>query len=365
MKKFLFFAGLFLASMGVQAQTWNIGTPVETDVTATLDNGTLTIRGTGAMRNWTSWRAPWYDIKDDIENLVIEEGVTTIGNFAFYECYGLTSSVIIPEGVTSIGEAAFGCCFYMPSVSIPNTVTTIGVVAFEACYNLTSVTIPAGVTKIDASAFWACYALSSITCSIINPLLIDSSVFNGVYANDCTLYVPFGSKTAYESAEVWKEFSIVELPPLTEITATTPTEDGVTIEWQSYTDVAGYKLLIYSNEMRTEPVSIIELDAAGERQNAKGIQRAPAAELFYTVEGLQSGTTYYYSLQSLGVGDVVLSNQSGSFTTDGTSSVVETWRSASLPKAYYSVTGIQLQEEPEKGVYIILYDNGKAEKRMR
>ncbi len=88
--------------------------------------------------------------------------VTTIGERAFSECYGLTS-VTIPNSVTSIGDKAFFNCGSLTSVTIPSSVTTISNSTFSGCIGLTSVTIPSSVTTIGNSAFDSCRSLTSVT----------------------------------------------------------------------------------------------------------------------------------------------------------------------------------------------------------
>ena len=88
--------------------------------------------------------------------------VTSIGEYAFYDCSSLTS-VTIPNSVTSIGDDAFWECSSLTSVTIGNSVTSIGAYAFYYCVNLTSVTIPNSVTSIGACAFKYCYSLTSVT----------------------------------------------------------------------------------------------------------------------------------------------------------------------------------------------------------
>ncbi len=95
-------------------------------------------------------------------DVTIPDGVTSIGEKAFYECSKLTS-VTIPNGVTSIGAEAFRDCYSLTSVTIPSGVTSIGERAFEWCKSLTSVTIPSSVTSIGASAFSDCTSLTSVT----------------------------------------------------------------------------------------------------------------------------------------------------------------------------------------------------------
>ena len=92
----------------------------------------------------------------------VEYSVTSIGNYAFQVCTGLTS-VTIPNSVTTIGEHAFTHCTGLVSVTIPNSVTTIGSGAFGGCSGLTSVTIPNSVTTIGSGAFAYCTGLTSVT----------------------------------------------------------------------------------------------------------------------------------------------------------------------------------------------------------
>ena len=102
------------------------------------------------------------DENTEITKLVIPDDVTSIGNYAFYNCSGLTS-VTIPNSVTSIGSSAFQNCSGLTSVSIPNSVSSIGNFVFRGCSGLTSVSIPNSVTSIGSYAFSSCSGLTSIT----------------------------------------------------------------------------------------------------------------------------------------------------------------------------------------------------------
>ena len=127
------------------------------------EDGTLNISGTGAMKNYTDYssrQSPVFD-NDIIKNVVIEDGVTSIGNSAFESCGGLTS-VTIPDSVTSIGNFAFSGCEGLTNITIPNSVTCIGMKVFGGCSGLTSITIPNSVTSIDEGAFEFCSSLTSI-----------------------------------------------------------------------------------------------------------------------------------------------------------------------------------------------------------
>ena len=143
---------------------------------------------------------PNYDSRDNC-NAIIESETNTL-------FFGVSGSSI-PNGVTSIGKGAFKGCSGLESVTIPNSVTSIGDGAFENCTGLYSVTIPNSVTFIDDWAFYECSSLKSVTVDIREPLTITADAFSGCY--NAKLYVPKGSKEAYEAADYWKEFKeIVE-----------------------------------------------------------------------------------------------------------------------------------------------------------
>ncbi len=194
------------------------------NLTWTLDliTGVLTISGSGDMYSYTyPDNAPWYSNVDSIKTVVINEGVTSIGdeafrgcsnltsinipdgitwigNWAFYECYSLigvyitdisswcgidfddpysnplysgadlylnnslVTDLIIPDSVTSIGDYAFYYCSSLTSIVILDSVTSIGYFAFSGCSSLTSITIPDSVTDIYDRAFDGCSSLTSV-----------------------------------------------------------------------------------------------------------------------------------------------------------------------------------------------------------
>lgn len=132
-------------------------------------DGVLTISGEGTMKNYSSGGAPWYVYRNDILQVVIEDGVTSIGKNAFYSdiytynsSYNSLTSVEIPDSVTSIGTYAFGHCTELCSVNIGNGVISINSHAFYDCDSLISITIPEGVTSIGDYAFTDCDSLSTV-----------------------------------------------------------------------------------------------------------------------------------------------------------------------------------------------------------
>lgn len=146
------------------------------DCTWTLDeNGLLTISGNGAMGNYTYLSSsPW---GTNIKSVIIENGVTSIGNYAFRSCDALTN-ITIPNSVTNIGHNAFWGCKRLTNITIPDSVTNIGGYAFDKCKRLTSITIPNSVTTIGNLAFTDCKRLTSVTIGNSVTTINEMAFFN-------------------------------------------------------------------------------------------------------------------------------------------------------------------------------------------
>ena len=127
-------------------------------------DGTLKISGTGEMA-----ASAFSLFSKSIIKVEIEEGVTNVGDNAFFACRDLIS-VDLPDSVTSVGNSAFYNCNSLENINIPKSVTNIGERAFEYCWNLNNITIPEGVTNIENMTFASCWALTNITLpeSLIN-----------------------------------------------------------------------------------------------------------------------------------------------------------------------------------------------------
>ena len=221
-KLFTFFLAIAASIGSLFAESGTCGD----NLTWNLTDGVLTISGTGKMTDFSyPDYGPWYSSRSSIKTVNIGDGVTSIGDDAFYNCSALTSvtignsvtsignyafyecrsltSVTIPNSVTSIGDGAFYNCSSLTSVTIPNSVTTIGEYAFSSCSGLTSITIPNSVTSIGDGAFYNCSSLTSVTipnsvttigeyafssCSGLTSITIPNSVTSiGRYAfNNCS-----------------------------------------------------------------------------------------------------------------------------------------------------------------------------------
>ncbi|MBR2417953.1 MAG: leucine-rich repeat protein [Clostridia bacterium] len=173
MKKKLSKISVLLVLMLTLAVCFAFGASAETDVyecgangdnvIGTWDSETkeLIISGEGAMSDENQPFAHWVDSYYYIKSIVIEEGITSIGDRAFSGLL-LLETISIPETVTSIGNSAFSYCG-MEEIIIPNKVTSIGENAFDGCKNLKSIVIPDGITTIYSDTFMDCTALETVT----------------------------------------------------------------------------------------------------------------------------------------------------------------------------------------------------------
>ena len=264
--------------MEKNVQTWECGKENASDVIAKLEGTTLTIMGNGEMEDYdynnrnpnNDRKSPWDG--QSIVHVVIQQGVKSIGTYAFAYCYGLTSlnisdsvvhignnafydctgleSITIPCGVISIGYGAFWKCCGLTCITIPGNVTSIGncaffycdriefisilegVVsignqAFQGCTRLKSITIPESVTSIGYYAFQGCTGLKSIT--IPSGAIIGGATFNGCtelteiknlnpvpqkinnppFELTVSLYVPASRVDVYKRATWWKELKSI------------------------------------------------------------------------------------------------------------------------------------------------------------
>ena len=177
------------------------------NVNYTLDeNGVLTISGNGPMWDFevdvqtNICNTPWIDKCRTITSIVILNGLTTIGEFAFFDCIQLIN-VTIPDSMIKIGKWAFSHCANLKSVTIPSSVTEIERYAFSYCTALRRVTISEGVTEIEEGAFMHCLTLKSVN-------IPDSVNIIGSYAFcDCinlkSVSVPANAEINYTAFADW------------------------------------------------------------------------------------------------------------------------------------------------------------------
>ena len=141
------------------------GTNATWTLTGTGYNLTLTISGSGAMKNYGEGTSPWFSCSDygsKIKTIIIENGITTIGAYAFYGCD--VNNVTISDSVTKIYNGAFSTCNSLTTITIPDSVTYLGTrVFFDSA--LVNITIPGSVKNLSNELFLSCYYMTSVTIS--------------------------------------------------------------------------------------------------------------------------------------------------------------------------------------------------------
>ena len=145
----------------------------------TLQDSTLTITGSGAMYDYSSSApVPWTEFRSSIKSLILPEGLTSIGNYAFASCDALIAA------------------------AIPSSVKSIGNYAFHGCTSLSQLLIPNGVETIGDYAFYGCFALTTVYAQSLIPPTLGSAAFNSKPA----CYVPTSTLTTYQSSS-WSNFA--------------------------------------------------------------------------------------------------------------------------------------------------------------
>ena len=142
-----------------------------------LEDGVLTISGNGPMDDLSFFeKTQWRIYDEEIIEVIIEEGVTSVGNVAFLGCKNL-QSVTLPRGISVIGEYAFQSCTSITAIHLPESTTTLMSGAFSMCTGLKTVSLPEGISTMEEAVFEGCSALESVSikCAIeqIPPLTFD------------------------------------------------------------------------------------------------------------------------------------------------------------------------------------------------
>ena len=132
------------------------------DAQWSLEDGVLYISGSGRMDSYGRASAvPWAQVRDQIELVYFDEGITNVGQYAFYGC-GNLKDVLLPDLLDDIGQYSFSLCGHLTSVLIPDGAKTIKGHAFASCDELAEIIIPESVTRIEEYVFFSCTALKSV-----------------------------------------------------------------------------------------------------------------------------------------------------------------------------------------------------------
>ena len=217
-------------------------------------DGELVIEGVGEMCNTT----PWAEYKENITSVTIKDGVTTIGDYAFYGCSSLTAitlpkdmtsigtdafygcssltAIILPKGITSIENRTFSQCSSLTFIEIPEGVTEIKFDAFLNCCKLAAIVLPKSLKKIYFTAFGTCRELTNVYCKAESVPNADDSAFYGALNQNSTLHVPGSALESYRTTSPWCTFSKFET------LETTVVVEGITLSQSSATLTEGESL---------------------------------------------------------------------------------------------------------------------------
>ncbi len=281
-----------------------------------------------------------------------------------------TEKVAVAEGTTASvmtnTTVVIPASILVNGTSVP--VTEIGTQVFMAFRDVVSVTIPASVTKVSGGSFSQCGKLASITyLGTTDPITVTPT--KDFRNSNRVLYVPNATSGFDTNKDFWGTPTIVyggQTPVVEERTETT-----ATVTWNLIPDAVSYYLYLYSDASKTTELAVYEFDAQGDyvdqlRARSAGADVVPT----FNLQGLDLATEYYVEVEAVNDEEEVILAQALVIPTledfGGTTNInkIEI-TTIPVPVAYYSIMGVKLNAAPEKGIYIILYDNGKTKKFIK
>jgi len=276
-------------------------------------DGTLSIYGKGAMYNYTASTAPWLLFRDSIINLVFSDGVTTIGNYAFY---GFENEEF-------------------DEVNLPNNIKTIGQYAFAGCKWIYQLTMGTELREIYDYAFANTMSLLHITCYRVRPALLADTVFSNL---DAYIIVPCEGAKDYKIAPGWKKFNqenvtCIGADTIKEVVKGSvkvePADNTATITWPKDEEASTYDIVIKKDGV---VFCTLTFDGKGQLTGiafapSRGAQALCAQDVQsgyrFTVTSLNPATTYGFDITSKDKNEQTISAYDGEFTTTGSNVVTD------------------------------------------
>lgn len=175
------------------------------NITWVLDDTTLTVSGTGAIPDYFDRTAPWQEYSNDIYSLVVEDGITRIGEYAFYSMY--ITEVSLPDTLEEIGVSAFEGCLFV-EIMLPDSLMIIDYKAFYSCSLTGEVTIPSSVRSLATDAFGYCWWITGFSVSPENEYF--SSENGVIYKKDKSVLFVYPCGKEDESFEVPESVTFID-----------------------------------------------------------------------------------------------------------------------------------------------------------
>lgn len=247
-------------------------------------SGKLTVSGKGKMTNYSNFtNVPWYDIKQYITDIVIDESVESIGDYAFYYCT-YVDNIKIGKKVNRIGKFAFSYCTNLEKIVIPSSVKTMDSITFAHCSYLRNVVINSGLKSIPSTCFLECENLKTITIPK-SVEKIDPGAFSDCYSLNTVFYT--GSRMAWNKIKISKVnneklvsakkkyITSSKVPTITKINALSK---GVKLKWKKVSGVSGYQIS-YSTSSKFKNARIITI--SGNKTFSKSVKKLKGKKKYY------------------------------------------------------------------------------------
>lgn len=205
-RKIVIFASVILALTTLLALSVSAEDMLEEGVcgesitwTLNLNTGELILTGSGAMPDYggENGSAPWYSQRDLIKSVTVWDGITTLGDYAFFNCRSLTD-VTLPSGLQAVGDNVFSNCRALTEIELPARISSLGTGIFSGCNTLETVTLPVSITELPASTFSGCIRLKTVELPISLTALGNDAFFGCRALSEITL--PSGLLTVGDNA---------------------------------------------------------------------------------------------------------------------------------------------------------------------
>ena len=170
-------------------EEYNAEGSLSNGITWKSEYGMLSIYGNGDMPDFEIGTAPWYDGREEVSFIYLSDGITSVGDYAFYDMANVTG-IYMPDTVTEIGEGAFMQCSSMPDIKLSKNLVTIKQAAFKGCNSFETVSIPKNTKNIEEEAFSSCLNLKDFAFPEGSEYFVSHSGY-GLFTKDMSALITY------------------------------------------------------------------------------------------------------------------------------------------------------------------------------